>query len=465
MTAVTAAPPRPAADPTVLAALAARSSGLNFADLDPHGLHVIRTALADTLGVAIAGAGADSIRIVRDTTMGSANGLSTVLGSAERRGALDAGLLNAMAAHALDYDDGNIVLIGHPSTVLVPAILALGEETDASSEDLAVAYAAGFEVLVRLARGVNPAHYARGWHPTSTLGVFGAAAAAARLLCLDADRTAVALGVAASHAAGIKANFGTMTKALHIGQAVRNGLLAARLAAGGFTANPAALEAPQGFLAVYDGVDADDLAAVLADPETLEINRGLNPIKNYSCCHSTHGSIEAARQIRAEHGLAPDEVASVDIVVDALRMPHTDRPRFPDALGGKFSLQYVVSRALVDGTVRLEHFDGTAHLDPVVQDLMAKTTVTAAPGVPTNSFAGQVTVTTTTGRTLTARRDPALDPPELHADPPQLWDKLADCAGRVLPAEGVAALVATLRAFPRSGGARALAGLATGGPR
>lgn len=448
---------------SLLEILAARVVQITAGDIDEHGMHVVRTALADTVGVALAGADADSIRIVRDATMGPAAGASLVLGGHERRSALDAGLLNAMAAHALDYDDGNLVVVGHPSTVLVPAILALGEETNASAADLAVAYAAGYEVLIRLARGVNTAHYAKGWHPTSTLGVFGVAAAAAKLLALDAERTTAALALAASHAAGIKANFGTMTKALHIGQAVRNGLLSAKLAAGGFTANPGALDAAQGFLAVYNGAGTYDTAAILAQPATLEINRGLNPIKAYPCCHSTHASIEAARQIRAAHAPAPADIDRVDIVVDALRMPHTDRPQFDDALAGKFSLQYVVARALLDGTVRLEHFDGDAHLDPAVRGLMARTHVSPAPGPPTNSFAGQVSVTTMSGRVLTAVRDPASDPPELHADPPQLWDKLADCASCVLAASDVAALVAALLAFPGSGDVRQLVRLAEGG--
>ncbi len=453
--------PRPA-PAGLLEILAARVTQFTAGDIDEHGMHVVRTALADTVGVALAGADADSIRIVRDATMGPAAGPSLVLGGHERRSALDAGLLNAMAAHALDYDDGNLVVVGHPSTVLVPAILALGEETNASAADFAVAYAAGYEVLIRLARGVNTAHYAKGWHPTSTLGVFGVAAAAAKLLALDSEGTCAALAVAASHAAGIKANFGTMTKALHIGQAVRGGLLSAKLAAGGFTANPNALDAVQGFLAVYNGTGSYDTAAILAQPATLEINRGLNPIKAYPCCHSTHASIEAARQIRAAHAPAPAGIDRVDIVVDALRMPHTDRPRFADALAGKFSLQYVVARALVDGTVRLEHFDGDAHLDPVVRGLMARTHVSPAPGTPTNSFAGQVTVTTTTGRALSAVRDPASDPPGLHADPPQLWDKLADCASRVLTPSSVTALVAALREFPDSGDVRQLVRLAEG---
>jgi 2-methylcitrate dehydratase PrpD len=449
---------------TLLDALAARTAALTGPDVDERGVHIVRTALADTMGVTIAGAGSGSVRIVREATMEPApTGPCLVVGTRERRSALDAGLLNAMAAHALDYDDGNIVIVGHPSTVLVPAVLALGEETGASAADAMLAYAAGYEVLIRLARGVNTAHYVKGWHPTSTLGGFGAAAAAAKLLDLDAGRTATALAIAASHAAGIKANFGTMTKALHIGQSVRGGLLAAKLAAAGFTANPAALEAPQGFLEVYNGAGTYDTAAILADPQSYEINRGLNPIKGYPCCHSTHASIEAARQIRAEHMPRPDDIERIDIVVDAMRMPHTDRPHFTDALAGKFSLQYVVSRALADGTVRLEHFDGQAHLDPTTQALMRRAHVRAATGPATNSFAGDVTVTTTGGQSFRVRRDPAQDPAELSANPPQLWDKLTDCAARVLPAADVSALVEALCAFPASGDIRHLMRLTEGG--
>ena len=405
----------------------------------------MRVAVVDTLGVTLAGSTEPSVLLVRSVANGP--GSSLLLGTPLRVSALDAGLVNAVAAHALDYDDGNLVIVGHPSVVLVPAVLALGQEVGATEQDVATAYAAGYEAMVRLARGVNTAHYEKGWHPTSTLGVFGAAAAAARLLQLDAERTTVALALAASMAAGVKSNFGTMAKALHIGHAVRDGILCARLAAGGFTANPSALEAPQGFLDVYNGVGRYDVEAVFADPDQLEANRGLNPIKGYACCHSTHSAVDAAREIGLR-GVRAADVHAVQVLVDPLRMPHTDRAVLAEALSGKFSLQYVVARALIDGNVRLEHFAGDAHRDPEVLALMERVTVVGTPGEGTNSFAATVTVTTTAGRVERAASDPVLAGVAHHARPPQLMDKFADCAAQALPAEQVQALQARLAAFP-----------------
>ncbi|OLT00281.1 hypothetical protein BJF90_35995 [Pseudonocardia sp. CNS-004] len=294
-TAATQAPPE--APVAILSALAERTSRIRFEDLDDHARRLVRTAFVDTVGVALAGSDFAGITAIRTATgiTPAATG-SLVLGTAERVPALDAGLLNGVAAHALDLDDGNSAMGGHPSAMLVPALLALGEETDASDTDVAVAYAAGYEVMVRLAYGMNPGHYQRGWHPTATLGVIGVAAAAARLLGLSAERTATAMAVAVSHASGVKANFGTMTKSLHVGQAVRNGAFAARLAEAGFTANPGALDHDQGFLRLYQGAagyDASRIVAGLDGPPLACSER--NPIKIYACCHSTHGAIEAAR--------------------------------------------------------------------------------------------------------------------------------------------------------------------------
>lgn len=435
--------------PSVLQRLAARTCAITAGDLTPHGLNLVRVALTDTVAVTLAGSTEPSVGLVR--SLATAPGGSLLLGTAVRRNAMDAGMVNAVAGHALDYDDGNLVIVGHPSVVLIPAVLALGEELGASQYDVAVAYAAGYEAMVRLARGVNTVHYEKGWHPTSTLGVFGAAAASARLLQLDVEQTTVALALAASMASGVKSNFGTMAKALHIGHAVRDGIGCARLAKGGFTANPSALEARQGFLDVYNGAGSYDIEAIFDGPDDLEVNRGLNPIKGYGCCHSTHSAVDAAREI-VGRGVKADEVTAVTIEVDAKRMPHTDRPVLAEALAGKFSLQYVVSRALVDGSVRLEHFVGDAHRDPAVLALMDRVAVVATPGEGSNSFAATVTVATRDGRTEQASSDPVLAGVEHHAHPPQLWDKLSDCAAQVLPAGQVEALARQLRDFPAVAG-------------
>src|SRR5262249_46445189 len=208
--------------------------------------------ILDTVGVTLAGAGEDCTRIVAQTLPASA-GECLIFGSDRRTGPLDAALINGTAAHALDFDDVSNSLGGHPSAPILPALFALAETQDRSGGGFIAAYVAGFETETRIARGVHYHHYEKGWHPTATLGVFGATAACCHLLWLDAAQTAQALAIAASLSSGIKANFGTMTKPLHVGQAARNGLFAATLAKGGFTADNAALEHKQGFLTVFNG--------------------------------------------------------------------------------------------------------------------------------------------------------------------------------------------------------------------
>ena len=154
---------------TIIERLARRVAMASSAGITPAGLALIRTAFVDTVGVTIAGARTDPACIMRQTIGASAkDGLSLLIGTDYRTNALDAGLANGVASHALDYDDGNSLMGGHPSTMLVPAILALAEELDASAEDAVVAYAAGYEVIIHLSRGLNPYHYQHGWHPTAT---------------------------------------------------------------------------------------------------------------------------------------------------------------------------------------------------------------------------------------------------------------------------------------------------------
>lgn len=448
---------------TLLEHLAGRVCGVGFADLDEQGECSARTAFADTLGVALAGGAFDGIALARQA-LGLVPGRagSLILGTGQRTTALEAGLLNGMAAHALDFDDGNSMMGGHPSALLVPTVLELGEQTGASVPEVVAAYAAGYEVLIRLARGANPAHYAKGWHPTSTLGVVGTAAAAARLLNLDAGRTATAMAIAVSHAAGVKVNFGTMTKSLHVGQAVRHGILAAELAAAGFTASPAALDAEQGFLTVYNGAENVDATAIVAGLDApLLITTECNPIKAYACCHSTHATIDAARAITHQAGFDPSQISEVRVVVDEKRMPHTDRPVLAEALSGKFSQQYVVARALLSGTVTLADFEGEAHRAPEVLAVMNRVHVVAAPpGGRPNSFAAEVHVTTPNG-SFTAHHDPDEERERVATgEPPLLWEKFADCAGRALGVQATERLASALRGFPTAGAVADLVRLA-----
>src|SRR5947209_6471341 len=242
--------------------LARRSAALRFADLPAQAGHWAKVGILDTVGVTLAGSAEPAAQIVARLCP-SSTGASRVFGTAGGASALDAALINGTAAHALDFDDCNNTLGGHPSAPILPALFALGGGV--SGKAFIAAYAVGVECETKLARAVHFHHYEKGWHPTSTLGTFGSAAACGHLMRLTPEQLANALALAASMASGIKANFGTMTKPFHIGHAARNGLLAALLAREGMTANPAALEHPQGFFAVYNGAGTFDASRILAE--------------------------------------------------------------------------------------------------------------------------------------------------------------------------------------------------------
>ena len=217
-------------------------------------------------------------------------------------------------------------------------LIALGESLGSSGRDLALAYVVGYETVCRIARGVHFHHYDKGWHPTATIGIFGTVAAASRLLALTVDQTAVALGLAASLASGLKANFGTMTKPLHVGHASRNGLFAAYMARDGFTASAGAFEHKQGFLEVFNGPGTYDGGRMARDwYAPLECEGSGEPgLKPYPCCGSTHASINRMLLLAKTHDLHPDEVTRVEVMPHLRRLPHTDNPNPITPLEAKF---------------------------------------------------------------------------------------------------------------------------------
>jgi 2-methylcitrate dehydratase PrpD len=440
-------------------ALAQRSAGLRWDHLPPEAVHWAKVGLLDTLGVTLAGSREPAARIAAEA-LDLAPGPSLLLGSTRRVGALDATLVNGTAAHALDFDDCNNTLGGHPSAPVLPALLALAQERPTSGRDFLLAYIAGFEVESKIGLAVNFHHYQKGWHPTATLGVFGAAAACARLMALDAQRTATALAIAASFASGLKANFGTMTKPLHVGHCARSGLFAARLAQRGFTANARRVfEHEQGFLDVFNGPGTYDVQRALsAWAAPLDIVAPGIAIKQYPCCGSTHPALDCMLRLVREQGLQADQVERVEAWIHPRRLQHTNRPDPRSPLDAKFSLQYVLARALVDGHVAVDDFEGGAHEDPRVRALLPRITVAGYDERmfdAANHFAGRVRVTLRDGRVHEASVDQALGRTSAHPLPRALLEsKFRLCASTVLrdsAADAVTELVWRLDTLPDLG--------------
>ena len=430
---------------TIIEAIAERIHAIAFRDLPAAALSAAKTAILDTVGVTLAGAREPCAAIVdRTITAGESRGECLIFGTNRRAPALDAALINGTAAHALDFDDVSDTLGGHPSAPILAALFALAEKLDADGASFLAAYVAGFETAARIGRGVNYCHYEKGWHPTATLGVFGAAAASCHLLRLAPAVSAQALAIAASLAGGIKANFGTMTKPFHVGHCARDGLMAALLARDGFTANPAALEHKQGFLMVFNGEGNFDPAAILRDwGQPFDIVEPGVGIKQYPCCASTHAPLDAMIALVGEHDLRPDMVERVQSLTHPRRLAHTDRPDPRSGLDAKFSVQYCLARALAHGRIALDHFDGDAFGDPEIRRLMGRIEAVPKPErtATGDSFGGEVRVFLKDGRMLAREVGEPLGRGRDNPLPAEaLAAKFADCAGRVLPPPAVAGL-------------------------
>lgn len=426
--------------------LAERICAFSARDLTPRALAQARIGIADTLGVTLAGVPELCTQILlRTPGVATAPGASLVFGTARRTSALDAALVNGTASHALDYDDFSSDLGGHQSVPLVAPLFALAEERGASGRRLVLAYVAGMEALIRLARAVNLVHYDKGWHPTATLGVFGAAAACAHLIGLDAPRTATALSLAASMASGLKANFGSMAKPFHVGHCARDGLLAALLAEQGFEARHGVMEHRQGFLDVYNGPGLHDVARIFADwGRPLEIEAPGIALKQFPCCGSTHPAVAMMLRLVREERITAADVARIEVLPHARRLPHTDDPAPATPLGAKFSVQYAVVRALLSGVPRLAHFEGGAVLEPEVRRLLAVTTAAPHPGMPLDGpdqWGAEVVVTLHDGRRLSRRVDQMVGRGGSNPmSSGELFEKFCDCAERGLPRGNVAPL-------------------------
>ena len=433
---------------------AERVTALHYEDLPPEAVYWSKVAVLDTVGVTLAGAVEAAPKILSEILgLHAGAGPSLVLGTNLRASPLDAALVNGTASHALDFDNTSNTMAGHMSASMIPALLAAGEAFGASGSDILLAHTVGFEVGARLGHGLNFYHHEKGWHPTSTLGVFAVAAACARLLKLSVTETETALALSTSLAAGTKANFGTMTKPLHAGQCARSGLMAALLARKGFTANPDAFEHKQGFFNVFNGPGNFDAGRILEGwGKPLDVTAPGACYKQYPCCAGAHAAIDACLMLVHEHGLFnAADIARIDAWTAPRRLAHTNRPEPNSALDAKFSVQYCVARALLHGKMLFEHFAGDAYCEPVIRGLLHR--IHAAPFTEKqfpedNNNGAELQVTMADGRTFSAKVDKALGRTAQNPVPlDQLKIKFADCALRVLALEAVAAATLMIDAF------------------
>jgi 2-methylcitrate dehydratase PrpD len=414
----------------------------------------VRRAALDTLGVMLAGADEPVARIVRRVVRAEGGiALATVVGTTLKTSPGWAALANGAAGHAHDFDDTNFALLGHPSVPLLSAALAAGEAEMADGRALVVGYIVGFEVDVALGAALNPDHYTRGWHATASIGTLGCAATAARIMGLDVVQTRHALAIAASHASGLKENFGSMTKPYHAGHAARSGILAAQLARDGMTASESALEGRQGYVAAFGASHGLDQALEGLGRTWQLLDSGI-AVKPYPSCALTHSAIDALIDLRGAHHLDPREVAAVQVGVSRVVPDVLAHARPTTALERKFSMQFCAAAALAEGRVDFGSFAEGEVANAEVRELMGRITMVVDPALPEGVEQHawtRVTVRLRDGRTLTTEPRGARGHPDTPLSDAALREKFLACARTVLSvddAEGLAEQIGHLEDIP-----------------
>lgn len=403
--------------------------------LPAQAIETAKRGFIDCLGVMIGGRDEEVVRILLAQSRCGPDGEAHVLFDRGFATTAEAALFNATAAHALDYDDTG--LDGHPSVALVPALLAEGERLGAAGADLIAGYVAGYETWAELVSRDEDKHHGKGWHPTAVFGTLAAAAAAALLARLAPEQTASALGIAASMAAGLVANFGSMVKALQVGRAAQGGVLAARLAAGGLTASADALEHRAGFLQAFSPRGRVRVDGEIAAGRDWHILRyGLN-VKRYPVCYAMHRSIDAALELAERHDLRPEQVTGVELRIGPHQAGMLRHSSPENALDAKFSAEFAMAAALTARRVGLAELSDSFVRSAGVRALMPKVRVSISeepnPEEPLFARHDEVSIRLADGTVLESgpvryAKGHARNPLELA----ELRAKFSDCVGEAL---------------------------------
>lgn len=350
--------------PPLTEAVARFVASARFAQFPIDALDKARKVIADTFAVILAGGGSEvAAPLLKYLSLDGPDPASgtPILGTDRRAMPDKAALVNGTFGHALDFDDVLSMMPAHPSAIIVAALLADLDRHPLDGQAFIEAYVVGIEAGARIAQGITVGHYARGFHGTGTLGTFSATAALARAWNLDERTTRIALGIASSMASGVRRNFGTMTKPLHTGLAARNALEAVRLASCGFDAAPDALEAKSGFYAAFGVADSNAQMAMegLASDEWVITNPGI-ALKKFACCYASHRAIDATLRLREKLGVGVDDIEKLVCRMPPGGMLVLTYPRPVTGLQGKFSLDYPLAAAMLDGQMSLWTFTDAA---------------------------------------------------------------------------------------------------------
>lgn len=407
-------------------------------------LRIAKRCLIDGTGVMLSGSTDPSTLILRkylESLGGKAE--SSILGTTLKAPAPAAALANGTSGHAQDFDDTQLShspdrisgLLTHPTTPVLAATFAVGEAMAINGREFLTAFMTGFEVECKMAEAINPIHYKKGYHTTGTIGAFGAAAAVGKILGLSEGEMRYALGMVASMSAGIRANFGTMTKPLHAGRAAENGVMAARLAQLGFTSDPNVLENPWGYFKILgDGFDLDRISGKLGNPYTI-IDPGVS-IKPHPSGVLSHPSMNAMLDIVREHDLMPEDVSEIHLYAASNILNPLRYPLPQTALEAKFSLPFCLTSILLRRRAGLREFSDDFVRSPEVQEMMKRVKTILDPEIEAKGYAkilSRVEIRLRDGMLLKKESGPYKGGPENPLTDAELYEKLSTCAELVLP--------------------------------
>ena len=437
-----------------------------------------KQCIIDGLGVILAGTAARGTGIVRDyVRAGRETGEATVLGAEPFAcRAASAALVNGTAGHALDFDDTQLSsspdrifgLLTHPTIPPLAASLAVGERLGASGRQVLEAYLIGFEVECKMAEAINPTHYQNGFHSSGTFGTFGAMISAARLLRLDAGALAHALAIASSMSSGIRLNFGTMTKPLHVGRAAQNGVMAAELAAAGHTGGQEALDSPWGFFRVFTlgaGFDAGQIVGALGNPPSI-VSPGVS-LKPYPCGSLGHPTMDAMLKLVTTHDVKPEQVKAVRVragsnILNPLRYPFATTE-----LEAKFCLPFMMASLLLRRKAGIHEFTDDFVRSGPAQAMMRKVTTVRDAAIEARGFDKMrsiIEVDLTDGRTVVQDADERYrGGPEKPFTREELHGKFTDCASLVLRPDAISTALDRLESLEQVRDIRELVASLTSG--
>ena len=386
--------------------LAQYAAALRFEEIPPEVLQRAKDCIADTVSTILFGAQFPWSRmIVAQARRTGAGGRSALFGTGERVHATSAALAHGALTHAFEQDNLTAPDSGaHPGAALFSSGLAVAQERGAGGRDLLTAFVAGAEVMIRIGRATKRTNEARGFHAPGTVGPFGSAVVSGKLMGFDAEKMTNALGIAGSLSGGLlefaRSGNGAMVKRLHLGRAAESGVLAASLAAGGFTGPTTVLEGEAGFLRAF--CNDRDLAQLTAGLGQTWSSMTIM-MKRFAAHITAHTALEAIVDLRAMYGISGDDVAALEIAGSRRMATVNNIPAPPDILIGQYSVPFCAALALYRNPVDPNSFTDAATQDPAIRNLSQKIRMTIAPGQEDADFSSTVTLTLADGRVLTRR--------------------------------------------------------------